>query len=416
MESKTNDATLYNVQVGELKVGVIDTPGFGDSRGFSQDKKNSQRIINTLKEEEYINCVCLIINGRQARASASLKYVLTEITAILPQDILDNVIVVFSNTSDPLDLTFDVDMLKDYFGRDVDNIFFVENPYCQFEKAKVKVGQLGIYRVAKSLQKGFEETSTVLNEMCEAIKNFPAVHTYRFVELYEKKKAIERNVLALLTAYDNEITLEKELKNVEEKLDEAVKTKTLNKGWRSEQCFTIWKVVTTSHHNTLCGHKGCYSNCHEECTLPNVVGKQMFRFCECMGGFTRNTCKVCGHDYTEHIHGKTLFEKSEEVKPLVNKEMEKKFSQATSNEERAQLIYKQLEKYMEDSRSKRTALTKELSRNIAEFEKLGAARSYAKVIENQLAVIETHLEGSIGPESDDLRTTMIEMEKKLTVI
>ena len=34
MESKTNDAILYNVEVGELKVGIIDTPGFGDSRGL----------------------------------------------------------------------------------------------------------------------------------------------------------------------------------------------------------------------------------------------------------------------------------------------------------------------------------------------------------------------------------------------
>ena len=41
MESKTNDATLYNVEVGELKVGIIDTPGFGDSRGLKQDERES---------------------------------------------------------------------------------------------------------------------------------------------------------------------------------------------------------------------------------------------------------------------------------------------------------------------------------------------------------------------------------------
>ena len=46
---------------------IADTPGFGDSRGFEQDRTNAQRIISTLREEEYINCVCLIINGRQAR-------------------------------------------------------------------------------------------------------------------------------------------------------------------------------------------------------------------------------------------------------------------------------------------------------------------------------------------------------------
>ncbi len=73
MESKTDDATLYNLEVGDMKVGVIDTPGFGDSRGFKQDETNAQRIISALKKEDYINCVCLIINGRQSRASASLQ-------------------------------------------------------------------------------------------------------------------------------------------------------------------------------------------------------------------------------------------------------------------------------------------------------------------------------------------------------
>ena len=178
IETTTKDATLYNVEVGDLKVGVIDTPGFGDSRGFIQDETNVQRIISALKKEEYINCVCLIINGRQARASASLKHVLTEILVILPRDILDNVIVVFSNTADPMDLKFNPGMLKDYFGKEVENIFFVENPCCRLEKAEAKLVQLGINKVAKSLKKSFQETSEILTEMCEIIKDFPEVHIY----------------------------------------------------------------------------------------------------------------------------------------------------------------------------------------------------------------------------------------------
>ena len=119
MESKINVATLYNVKVGNLKVEIIDTPGFGDSHGLKQDEENVQKIIELLQKEDYINCVCLIIDGRQARTSATLKYALTEITAVLPREILDNIIVEFSNTSDPLDLNFDPTTLTTYFGRQV---------------------------------------------------------------------------------------------------------------------------------------------------------------------------------------------------------------------------------------------------------------------------------------------------------
>ena len=172
MESKTNYATLYNVEVGELKVGIIDTPGFGYSGRLKQDEKHAKRIIEVLKKVEYINCVCLIINGRQVRPSTSLQYVLSEIMAILPRQILQNLIVVFSNISDPLDLNLDPNELTAYFGRPVpqDLIFFIENPYCRFEKAKV--AQFGIERVANNLERSFNDTMKVLNEIFLKINDF----------------------------------------------------------------------------------------------------------------------------------------------------------------------------------------------------------------------------------------------------
>lgn len=149
MESKTSGAKLYNVDLGELKVGVIDTPGFGDSRGLEEDKKHSKKIVEALKAEEYINCVCLVINGHQSRMSATLRYVLTEITSILPREILNNVIVVFTNTTDPLELNFDTDVFPEYFGREIEHQYTIENPYCRFEKTKMKQGKLPVDKIAK---------------------------------------------------------------------------------------------------------------------------------------------------------------------------------------------------------------------------------------------------------------------------
>ena len=70
MESKTSGAKRYDVQLGDLNVGMIDTPGFGDSRGLEENKKHSQKIVKALKTEEYVNCICFVISGRQARMSA----------------------------------------------------------------------------------------------------------------------------------------------------------------------------------------------------------------------------------------------------------------------------------------------------------------------------------------------------------
>ena len=138
-ESKTSGVKMYSIELDkvELKVGIMDTPGFGDTRGFQQDKQNTKLIIDGLKAEQYINCVCLVINGRLSRITATLRYVLTEVTSILPREVLNNVIVVFTNAVDPWLLNLNPDSLKEYFGRKIDpeKIFCIENPYCRLERA-----------------------------------------------------------------------------------------------------------------------------------------------------------------------------------------------------------------------------------------------------------------------------------------
>ncbi len=412
MESKTDDATLYNVEVGDLKVGVIDTPGFGDSRGFKKDKTNAQRIINALKREEYINCVCLIINGRQARASVLMKYDFSEITSILPKGIIDNVIVVFSNAANRMDLMFDPNLLKEYFGNEVMNICFVENPYCRFEKVKAKASQLGNDRVA--LQKAFEDTSEFLTEMCETIKDFPQVHTHRFIKLYEKRQDIEKSVAASLSVYDNQMVLEKSLKDVKAEVDAAVESKTLNKDFKTVQRYMKWVVKKSDDHNVLCRFKGCHNNCQLSCHLPKSFDKHVLKQCTCIG--QDGLCRVCGHSYTYHYLEGAVFRQEEVVHDVITNVMKmRKFIEAENDVERAKMLYNNFERKVEESKAKRKQLFEKLSNNIIEFESLGVARNYAKLIENQLAVIrESQLEGIVG--LDDLRKTKNDLEKRLEVI
>ena len=46
----------------------------------------------------------------------------------------------------------------------------------------------------------------------------------------------------------------------------------------------------------------------------------------------------------------------------------------------------------------------------------GANQNYAKLLENQLAVIEHRLEGTVGEETEDLRQTRDEIKKKLHLV
>ena len=123
--------------------------------------------------------------------------------------------------------------------------------------------------------------------------NIPAVHTHHFEKLY-RKKAKEVYTLRLLTDYDNQKKLEATIKKVEEEVEAASRTKHLN------EAFKRWVQVPTDRHYTLCGARGCFSNCHAPCTLPKYLDKEVIKRCKSMRG--GDFCTVCHHSYYVHYH------------------------------------------------------------------------------------------------------------------
>ena len=414
MESKTSGTALYNVELNSLKIGVIDTPGFGDSRGMDEDRKHAQRIIAALKEVEHINCICLVINGRLSRMTGSLRYVLAEITAILPKTVLDNVVVVFTNTANVLDLNFDLESLSEYFGKEVEKCFFIENPYCQFEKAKKKQGKLPKSLLAKSLQGGFEKTGKELDKMHCEIQVLKEVHTNDFIQLYEKKREIERKVLDMLAAYDSQVKLTNEMKKAQEEVEAAQNTKKLNKHFQTYTTVTRWVKVYTPYHNTLCSSSGCYNVCHEKCTLEKSFGKEIFKYCGGVGG---TTCKSCGHDYKLHHHDEVKMVKNTETKPLINDEMKKKFEEADNADKIAAIAKDKISKQIRDSEQQKKALSHKLLLIMEEFHVLGLNKNYVKLLESHLFAVQQRKEASDNNEDiASLTNTEMEIQKKLAIV
>ena len=113
---------------------IIDTPGFADTRGEDQKKENVANIINKVKEELYVNSVCLIISGTQVRLTSIMSEVITAIVSILPPDVLSNIIIVFTKTRDRFSLKFDPKVLKNFqLSVPKDFIFMLDNPYTRLQ-------------------------------------------------------------------------------------------------------------------------------------------------------------------------------------------------------------------------------------------------------------------------------------------
>ncbi|XP_035637246.2 uncharacterized protein LOC118390628 [Oncorhynchus keta] len=100
-ESQTVVVTSYEVynQPGfqiPYSLTVIDTPGFGDTRGMAQDKLIILKVKDFLCNPlgiNHIDAVCFVVQAPLVRLSPSQRYIFDSILSILGKDVAENILM-----------------------------------------------------------------------------------------------------------------------------------------------------------------------------------------------------------------------------------------------------------------------------------------------------------------------------------
>lgn len=405
MESQTNDVSVYDFYIDKLRISVIDTPGFGDTHGKECDKENVQKIMHAIEKQEVINCVCLIVNGCETRMDSTLKYVLSEMRGILPKEIMNNIFVVFTMATSSLRATFDIKVLNTYFGKEIDDVFYIDNPFAMLQKAREKSPKK---LPEKELKEAYKTAANELDKMCQYMMGLEEVSTIHFTELYNKKQEIEEHVFSILTLYSNQRNFEKSLEDTQKEIDDALQAKELTKEFRHSRSIEEHELSKTKGHNIICQAKGCYSNCHLSCKIPSSFSKKWFVFCS--SHKLKKTCQECGHHYLYHSHSQNKFKKVSKTKEFIDESLKKQFEDAESQEIRAQLVHESLEKQLKESAEERKKLSEMLLEKIEDCESLGMTPSYAQFIQHLIIIFE----GTII--DDELSDISKKLEEKLSIV
>ena len=134
----TQECTTYSIDLDHLQLDLIDTPGFGSTKGKEVDKKHIDHIITKVKEGNYLHGVCIVVNGIQSRLTGLMKDVFDSIAKMLPSTVLKNIIVLCTNVANKSGLNFDWRMLSERFKLPVDRhrVFHLDNAYACLSKMK----------------------------------------------------------------------------------------------------------------------------------------------------------------------------------------------------------------------------------------------------------------------------------------
>ena len=99
-QSVTQCCKSYLFRVNSLngrKLRIIDTPGFGDTRGLDQDDRNMQRILEYINNLTHLNAICCLLKPNTSRLSVFFRSCFTQLFSLIGPTARENIMFFFTN-------------------------------------------------------------------------------------------------------------------------------------------------------------------------------------------------------------------------------------------------------------------------------------------------------------------------------
>ena len=371
-ESVTQDITIYKLHHQEgmavdYSVTIIDTPGFGDTRGVGRDKDIESAVSSLFQRKngylEHINAVGFVIPESQKRLTPTQKYIFDSILSLFGKNIQENLMLLTTFTCEKSPHTL---KLAQAHGIEIDE----SRSFC-FENAVV----LDTEEEDENDDDGVQIADGMWDE---AMKNY---REFSVALRKTEPKSISQTQNVLDERAKVRVHLSSMMQSIEDgmlKLDklgtEAKFVECLERGKKhNNKDVTFkdveYKAVTDPKVNLIC--QKCKFTCHENC---HIHDEKELHQCIVMDQ-TRNpvTCKLCPNKCSWDTHralhstyrrclvGKVM--KTKDVMNDINVRYEKKSNKPTLEE-----IKKEIDEDFESMSCRVKAYMSEINNSLKNLE------------------------------------------------
>ncbi|KAM3147582.1 hypothetical protein pb186bvf_000389 [Paramecium bursaria] len=347
--SQTQLVTIYYIKPFNGKQGIrlIDTPGFGDTRGIAQDEIVGNQIKKCFKEDvESLSAICFLVQSSNARLTPNQNYILSCILQMFGKDIIKNFVfmLTFCDAGEPQAL----DALK-FTG---DN----KHPGCPVAKMIDQIKEPWFLKLNSSALMSPNSDQMIT-------KFFWEIAITSFQDFYTKKLLRNSPQSLILT---KEVIREREeliviIQNLRPKIDELLHLiENIKSIHQQIQCLDN-KIVDSSNfkiksltfkiekeqlkqgqYTTNC--VVCNTTCHFPCEIPEDKDKSQ---CAAM---KNNYCQQCNNKciWSQHKNMGFRFVTSQEEVETELVELKKQFLDSKSNKSQKEQILDGIEeKYVQ---------------------------------------------------------------------
>ena len=276
IHSKTKDVNIYNIKAKDGSLfQIIDTPGYNDTRGMSQDKIISQKIFEAFQTQlTSINAICFVVKSDAFRLSPTQKYIFHSILDLFGEDVKENFIAMLTFCDGGNSLVINTLKNKESIYSKI--IPHVKNPwYYKFNNSAF----FSLKRKEKFTEMFWDLGKESFINFISRLKELPKKSLSQSVEVVKERKKLEGLIIILqqkLKLCLNNILQQKLklcLNNIEQCKLEYKIINDLNKDIKDSQNYTVDITVPKitkeqlkpGIHTTACLQ--CNRTCHENCNI-----------------------------------------------------------------------------------------------------------------------------------------------------
>ncbi|XP_076151630.1 uncharacterized protein LOC143134833 isoform X2 [Alosa pseudoharengus] len=343
--SQTSNVTAYQIHhTDEFQVPysltIIDTPGFGDTRGIKQDKEITEKIRNFFSVKggiDSIDAVCFVVQSALARLTHTQKYIFDAILSIFGKDIASNIIalVTFADGKSPPVLEAikaadipcatnpDGSLLHFKFNN---SVLFAKNTEASsdednFDYMFWKMGKV-------SMNKFFTHLASMQPQSLTLTK-----------EVLQERRELEATVEGLQPMIRKGLSKLEEINTTKAALQNHETHMKANEDFEFEVEVEHSKKIDIPSGKFITNCHGCNYTCHYPCYIPKDEDKSG---CSAM---ENGSCKVCPGKchWTKHFNMTYRWDTTRVTEKRTYQELKSKYETALGEKMSMEKIVKQLE-------------------------------------------------------------------------
>ncbi|XP_028283186.1 uncharacterized protein LOC114449585 [Parambassis ranga] len=342
--SQTSEVTVYQINHQDgftepFSLTIIDTPGFGDTRGIDRDREITEQLRNLFSDPcgvSEIDAVCFVVQASLARLTPSQKYVFDSVLSIFGKDVAENirVLVTFADGQRPPVLEAITESgvpcpktkagLPVHFKFNNSALFAHNNPS---EAKSTGGGDDDDDDDGGSFDKMFWDMGTSsMKKFFAALSKIETKSLTLTQQVLRERRKLEVSVENLQLQVKVGLAKLEELKETSEKLKEHEAEISRNENFefevRVEKPFQE-DISGSGKYITNC--QQCHVTCHYPCYIPNDLDK---RNCWAMG--SDGHCTQCKKKciWSVHFNQKYRWVYKEVTEKVTKKELEEKYKKA----------------------------------------------------------------------------------------